>query len=227
MFTSINKNIMARITKKGLSGSAGPVIFFTMFGKEFVKAKPGKKGKKKKKLDDLPESQQRSAKDFKYVMNTLQPFKQFLRTGFKAEAVDRHTFSEAMHVNLENYLDRDETSGNELSWISVSGGTRANATGLQAKIIEGSQLSITWTGAQANRSAEANDVVMVAITAGRGKPVQSVMLAGHRADGKVLINLDEQNQHIPLHCFIAFRSNSLKKLKRNSISVSRYLFVRV
>lgn len=162
---------------------------------------------------------------FSTVVKFLQPITEFIRVGYKGQALKMTAFNAAFSYNYRNALTGDFPDFTvDYAKAMVSRGTMAGAINPACSSTEAAKISISWEMAPGNGlSSDTDTAIFVIFNPGKNEAVFSLN-AGTRADGSLEVSLPASYSGDEVHCYIAFMTMSsvLAGQARNAISNSSY-----
>lgn len=196
----------------GFSGKVGTVIGVSWNGVDYMRGKAGQIS------NPQTEAQQHQRAKVVTMVRFLRPMTEFLRVGFKKQAVKMSAFNAATSYNMANaihgiYPDFEI----DYSKLMVSQGKLPMAENPDVSSPGEAQVAFSWEDNSLEKGAMPNDRAMLLMVEAEKGKVFSVMEGNLRMEGKQLITLPAHFQGAEVHCYIAFRN-----AKQTDISESRY-----
>jgi hypothetical protein len=162
---------------------------------------------------------------FGTVIKFLQPITEFIRVGYKTQAVNMTAFNAAFSYNFHNALKGDFPDYSiDYPSAMVSRGNMAGAVNPASSSTEAAKVVLSWDPASGSgQSSETDTVIFVVCNPDKQEAVYSLN-AGTRADGSLEVVLPSAYSGDTVHCYIAFMTMSsvLAGQARNAISNSSY-----
>lgn len=162
---------------------------------------------------------------FGAVVKFLQPVTEFIRVGYKGQAVKMTAFNAAFSYNFHNALTGDSPDfAIDYPRAMVSRGNLAGAINPACSSAVAAKVILSWEMTSGNgQSSEADTAIFVIFNATKNEAVYSLN-AGNRVDASIEVAVPVSYSGDTVHCYIAFMTlNSvLGGQLRNSISNSSY-----
>lgn len=202
-----------------VSGKVGNVVGGTWKGINYLRAVSAGKNSSNSEL------QVNQRLKFSTVTKFLQPINEFIRVGYRAQAVKMTPFNAAFSYNFRNALT-GEFPDYSINYplAMVSRGNLTGATNPGCTSTEALKVTLNWETTSGNGlSSETDTAIYVVFNDSKKEAVYSLN-GGLRADGSMVVNLPSSYSGDIVHCYIAFMTlNSfLGGQARNSISNSSY-----
>ena len=160
---------------------------------------------------------------FSTVIKFLQPITEFIRVGYKAQAVKMTAFNAAFSYNFHNALAGDFPDYSiDYPRAMVSRGNMAGAMNPACSSTDAAKVVMTWE-TNSGQGSETDTAMFVIFNDSKQEAVYSLN-ACNRADGSLEVVLPASYSGDTVHCYIAFMTmNSvLGGQARNVISNSSY-----
>lgn len=162
---------------------------------------------------------------FSTVVRFQQPITEFIRVGYKGQAVKMTAFNAAFSYNFHNALKGKYPDYSiDYPQAMVSRGNMAGAMNPKSISSETAKVALSWDAPSGSGQGSETDTAMYVIfNASRQEAVYSLN-AGTRGDGGVEVTLPSSYSGDEIHCYIAFMTMSsvLAGQARNAISNSSY-----
>jgi hypothetical protein len=162
---------------------------------------------------------------FSTVVKFLQPVTEFLRVGYKAQAIKMTAFNAAFSYNFHNAISGDYPDyAIDYERVMVSRGNLAGAVNPVCSSPEAAKVNLNWDVTPGSGQASKSDTAIFVIFNPEKQEAVYSLNAGNRSDGSLQVSLPVSWSGQPVHCYIAFMTmNSvLGGQVRNSISNSSY-----
>lgn len=196
----------------GFSGKVGTVIGVSWNGVDYMR------GRASEIVNPKTEAQQNQRAKVTAMVRFLRPMKDFLRVGFKKQAVKMSAFNAATSYNMAHaihgfYPDFEI----DYSKVMVSQGKLPGAENPDVNAQENGQVVFSWEDNSLDKGAMPNDKVLLLAVDGEKGKVFTVMEGNMRMEGTQTVTLPSHFAGAEVHCYIAFRN-----AKQTDISESRY-----
>lgn len=159
------------------------------------------------------------------VVKFLQPITEFIRVGYKAQAVKMTAFNAAFSYIFHNALTgKFPDFAIDYPGVMVSRGNMVGALNPVCSSNEAAKVILSWEpGSGSGQGSETDTAIYVIFNASKQEAVYSLN-AGTRADGSAEVTLPASYSGDTVHCYIAFMtlSSVLAGQARNAISNSSY-----
>jgi len=203
----------------GVSGKIGNVVGGSWKGIDYLRVLPASVSDAKSPL------QKTQRNKFAVVMKFLQPLTEFIRIGFKGQAVKQTAFNAAMSYNYHNALTGEYPDiAIDYANAAVSQGNLPAAVNPVCASDEAAKVSISWDANTNQGHASDNDVAMAVVYNPILKEAIYVLNAGTRADATISIDLPNNFSGNDVHCYVCFMvlESALVGGAKNAISNSAY-----
>jgi hypothetical protein len=202
-----------------VSGKVGNVVGGTWKGINYLRTMPAGISNPNTEL----QASQRLK--FSTVAKFLQPITEFIRVGYKTQAVKMTASNAAFSYNFHNALAGDFPDYSiDYPHAMVSRGNLAGAINPACTSTEAAKIHMSWEMiAGTGQASETDTAIFVICNADKQEAVYSLN-AGTRSDGGLDVTLPASYSGDTVHCYIAFMTmNSvLGGQARNAISNSNY-----
>ena len=162
---------------------------------------------------------------FGTVVKFLQPVTEFIRVGYKGQAVKMTAFNAAFSYNFHNALTGDFPDfAINYSKAMVARGNLAGALNPACTSSEASKVILSWEmNTNGGQASETDTAIFVVFNAAKQEAVYSLN-AGSRINGSLQVVLPASYTGDMVHCYIAFitMNSLLGGQARNAISNSSY-----
>lgn len=162
---------------------------------------------------------------FSAVVKFLQPITEFIRVGYKAQAVKMTAFNAAFSYIFHNALTGEFPDFTiDYPNVMVSRGNMAGAINPACSSTEAAKVILSWEPASGSGQASETDTAIFVIHNSSKLEAVYSLNAGTRADGSIEVSLPASYSGDTVHCYIAFMTMSsvLAGQARNAISNSSY-----
>jgi hypothetical protein len=162
---------------------------------------------------------------FSTVIRFLQPITEFIRVGYKGQAVKMTAFNAAFSYNFHNALTGDFPDfAIDYAHVIVSRGNLSGAINPACTSTEAAKAVLSWEPASGSGQASETDTAIFVIFNSVKQEAVYSLNAGSRADGSLQVSLPSSWSGDEVHCYIAFMTmnSMLGGQGRNSISNSSY-----
>lgn len=203
----------------GVSGKIGNVIGGSWKGIDYLRIIPANVN------DANSPAQITQRTKFALVMNFLQPLTEFIRIGFRGQAVKQTAFNAAMSYNFHNAIEGEYPDiAIDYENVAVSRGNLPSAVNPVCSSDEAANVSISWAPNIGQGQASDSDVVMAVVYNPTLKEVIYTLNAGLRSDATISIDLPANFSGGDVHCYVCFvvLEAALGGQARNAISNSAY-----
>lgn len=203
----------------GVSGKIGNVVGGSWKGIDYLRVLPASVSN----ANTPAQITQRSK--FAVVMNFLQPLTEYLRIGFKGQAVKQTAFNAAMSYNFHNALTGEFPDiAIDYEKAAVSAGNLPGAVNPACTSDEAAKVSITWEPNTGQGQAGDDDVAMAVVYCPALKEAIYTLNAGIRSDASCSINLPSNFSGNDVHCYVSFMvlESVLGGQSKNAMSNSSY-----
>ena len=205
---TINEGIMG-----GFSGSVGTVVGGNWKGIDYMRAKTSNRS------DAKSNSQLIQRAKFSAIIQFLKPLKEFLRVGFKSQAVGKSAFNAATSYHMENALTGTFPDFQiDFSKVMVSRGSLPGALNPAAVPGSAAEIVFSWDNNSSKIYASADDKVVLVIYNPLKESVLSILGGNSRLSGSQRVALPANFSGDEVHCYIAFQ-----KSNQGVISDSRFV----
>lgn len=196
----------------GFSGKVGTVIGGNWNGVDYMRGNPGQIS------NPQTEAQQNQRHKMGAMVRFLRPMTEFLRVGFKKQAVKMSAFNAATSHNMAHAIHGTSPDFEiDYSKVMVSQGKLPMAENPGVSSPGHAQVAFTWEDNSSEKGAMPGDRAMLLMVDAENGKVFSVMEGNLRADQGQLVALPAHFSGVEVHCYIAFRN-----AKQTEISDSRY-----
>ena len=162
---------------------------------------------------------------FGTMVKFLQPITEFIRVGYKGQAVKMTAFNAAFSYNFHNALTGDYPDfAVDYPRAMVSRGNMAGAINPTCSSAEAAKVILSWEMVSGSgQSSETDTAIFVLFNATKNEALYSLN-AGNRVDASIEVVVPASYSGDTVHCYIAFMTlNSvLGGQLRNAISNSSY-----
>lgn len=196
----------------GFSGKVGTVIGGNWNGVDYMRGKPGLIA------NPRTEKQQYQRAKVGAIVSFLRPMTEFLRVGYKKQAIRMSAFNAATSYNLAHavngiYPDIEI----DYSKVMVSQGKLPGAQNPQVNFNGNGQVIFTWEDNSTEKEAKPDDIAMLLVVNPETRRVFSVMEGSTRSSKGQEITLPDRFEGLNVHCYVTFRNGA-----QTLISDSRY-----
>ena len=202
-----------------VSGKVGNVVGGTWKGINYLRTMPAGGNSSNTEL------QVSQRLKFSTVTKFLQPINEFIRVGYRAQAVKMTAFNAAFSYNFRNAIvgDFPDYSINYPTAM-VSRGNLAGAINPGCTSTEAAKVILNWEATSGTGSSSDTDTAIFVIFNESKKEAVYSLNGATRIDGSVNANLPSSYSGDTVHCYLAFMTlNSvLGGQARNAISNSSY-----
>jgi hypothetical protein len=193
---TINHGIMG-----GFSGTVGTVVGANWNGIDFMRSRLTNR------TDSKTVAQLDQRARLTAIIEFLKPLKDFLRVGFKSQAVKMSAYNAATSCNMANALKGTFPDYQiDYSKVMVSRGKLPGALNPKAVVGSASEIGFTWENNSAKINARADDKAVLVIY----NPVKEKALSDFggstRIGGSQRINLPASFSGDEVHCYISFQN---------------------
>ena len=202
-----------------VSGKVGNVVGGTWKGINYLRTMPAGGNNSNTEL------QVSQRLKFSTVTKFLQPINEFIRVGYRAQAVKMTAFNAAFSYNFRNALAGDFPDFSiNYPLAMVSRGNLAGAISPGSTSTEAAKVTLNWETTSGNGLSSDTDTAIFVIFNESKKEAVYSLNGGNRVDGSVVVNMPSSYSGDTVHCYIAFMTlNSvLGGQARNAISNSSY-----
>lgn len=196
----------------GFSGKVGTVIGGSWNGVDYMRGIPAHM--------DNPKTvaQQNQRAKMTTIVRFLRPMTEFLRIGFKKQAVKMSAFNAATSWNLAHALNGAYPEFEiDYSQVMVSQGKLPGAQSPQVSYAGNGRLTFIWEDNSMDKGALPDDRVLLLVVDPEIGQVETIMGGNLRMDGSQEIILPPHFSGMEVQCYIAFRN-----AKQTEISDSRW-----
>lgn len=162
---------------------------------------------------------------FSLMVRFLQPVTEFIRVGYKAQAVKMTAFNAAFSYNFHNALSGDSPDYKiEYPRVMLSRGNLAGAINPSCASTAAAKVQLSWEMIPGmGQASETDTTIFVIYNADKQEAVYSLN-AGTRGDGTLEVSVPASYSGDAVHCYIAFitMNSLLGGQDRNAISNSSY-----
>ena len=208
---------MAKI-RKGilgpLSGKLGPVVGATWKEIPYVRQKPKKKGKKRKRTQGQIATQEK----LRFMNNVLVPFHTYINIGFMHHAADKTEISAAFSANYHTAIGGIHPNLEvDYSQLIFSLGSLAMVTDVTMELIDGDSLKLTWNP-NTSRKVSSDDQLMLVVYCPELEETAGFVGGVKRNDKECLFKFSPEMVGKALEVYIIMTS-----INRKKIADSKYL----
>lgn len=203
----------------GVSGKIGNVVGARWKGIDYLRVLPASVS------DAKSPAQITQRNKFAIVIKFLQPITEFIRIGFRGQAVKQSAFNAAMSYNYHNALTGEyPDTVIDYTMAAVSRGNLPGAVNPVCASEEAAKVSISWEPNTSQGQAADSDVAMVVIYNPTLKEAIYSFNAGIRSDASISIDLPANFSGSDVYCYVCFvvLESALGGQARNAISNSAY-----
>ena len=197
----------------GFSGKVGTVVGANWNGIDFMRSLITNR------TDSKSAAQLDQRARLTAIIEFLKPLKDFLRVGFKSQAVNMSAFNAATSCNMANALKGTFPDYQiDYSKVMVSQGKLPGALNPMAVSGSAGDIGFSWENNSAKINARADDkAVLVVYNPGRQKAI-SVLGISTRLGGSQRVTLPASFSGDEVHCYISFQNSG-----QRVISDSRFV----
>ena len=205
---TINEGIMG-----GFSGTVGTVVGGNWNGIDYMRSRAVNRSDAK----STPQLNQRAK--FSTIIQLLKPLKDFLRVGFKSQAVGMSAFNAATSYNMENALTGTFPDYQiDYSKAMVSQGKLPGALNPAAVSNSAAEIAFTWDNNSSKSHARADDKAVLIIYNPVKQRALSFMGGNTRLAGSQSVALPASFAGDEVQCYISFQNAS-----QSVVSDSRFV----
>jgi len=197
----------------GFSGTVGTVIGGNWNGIDYMRSRNANRSVSK----STPQLIQRAK--FSAIIQLLKPLKDFLRVGFKSQAVGKSAFNAATSYHMENALMGTFPDYQiDYSKVMVSKGNFPGALNPTAVSGSTAEIEFTWDNNSSKTYARADDKAILVIYNPLRQRAISILGGNLRLSGSQSVTLPANFSGDEVHCYISFQNAS-----QSVISDSRFV----
>ncbi len=203
----------------GVSGKIGNVVGGSWKGIDYLRVLPAS-------VSDANSPAQITQRNrFAVVIKFLQPITEFIRIGFRGQAVKQTAFNAAMSYNFHNALEGEYPDISiDYAAAAVSQGNLPGAINPLSTSDVAAKVSISWEPNTGQGQASDSDIAMAVVYNPTLKEAIYTLNGGVRSDAALSIDLPANYSGTDVHCYISFMvlETALGGQARNAISNSAY-----
>ena len=204
----------------GVSGKVGNVVGCNWKGAPYLRSLP--------RRSEAPPSEKQIFQRLKYaiLMHFLQPLLPVLRIGFVPEATMKSAFNAALSYHHKEALTGVYPALRlDYPKALISIGNLPGSDAVLAESALAGKIRMSWAPHLAEGNARSNDIVMLALVNEETHYAFTLLDAGNRADGSVIVTLPIQYIGTRFHGYVAFRNRTAALTNHsgmNTLSTSQY-----
>lgn len=203
----------------GVSGKIGNVVGSSWNGKDYLKTLPSHY------TDAKTEVQISNRSKFLTVIRFLRPITDFIRVGYKSQAVNKTAYNAAMSYHFHNAVSGVYPDlAIDFSKVITSRGNLTGAYNAAASSTEAARLQLNWADNSADGTAKATDAAMVVVYHPVLMDAYFKLSVANRSDGSVDLQLPQSFGGTEVHVYLSFMSqDALGSQASKAVSNSVYV----